>query len=785
MVFTPSRPTAKQDDSLDYFVQLSRKIRPSASTRPVESQELWVSMARDFFGENFRQQLIETPRLDWADLLRPAADAQTDAAAQTRLGITTVAPSPVVELRPNASESDLQVVLKAIYKQLFGNTYILESDRLTNAESLLRNGTLTVREFIRVLAKSELYKSRFFNCTNNNRFIELNFKHFLGRAPYSQSEIAEHLDRYCTSGYDVEVDSYIDSDEYRTTYGESIVPYFRGFKYQVNQAAAVFGRSQKLYNGPASSDTDRTEGGQIARLITDIAARKTSTTAASGSSNDAVLDSWLNVARDLLSAKDYSSITPEVNTLRLPEWKPLSAPSQEARIDAAAQINLGITTVAPSPVVELRSPFDQADVEVVIRAVYKQLFGNTYILESDRLTTTESLLRNGTLNVREFVRALAKSDLYKSRFFTCASNNRFIELNFKHFLGRAPYGQKEVGEHFNRYHQKGYDAEIDSYIDSDEYRETYGESIVPYFRGFKYQVNQAAGVFERSQKLYNGPASSDTDRNMIRQKAILTYDLAKALPELLNFGAEPKTDNALDGFIAMARALRSGEPSPAAPTEKKVTGFFARPAADAQTDAAAQTRLGITTVAPSPVVELRPNASESDLQVVLKAIYKQLFGNTYILESDRLTNAESLLRNGTLTVREFIRVLAKSELYKSRFFNCTNNNRFIELNFKHFLGRAPYSQSEIAEHLDRYCTSGYDVEVDSYIDSDEYRTTYGESIVPYFRGFKYQVNQAAAVFERSQKLYNGPAGSDTDRTKQGQMRLVDPTELLRSGRGIL
>jgi Phycobilisome Linker polypeptide len=785
MVFTPSRPTAKQDDSLDYFVQLSRKIRPSGSTRPVESQDRWVSMARDFFGENFRQQLIDTPRLDWAELVRPAADPQIDAAAQIRLGITTVAPSPVVELRPNASESDLQTVLRAVYKQLFGNTYILESDRLTNAESLLRNGTLSVREFVRALAKSELYKNRFFNCTSNNRFIELNFKHFLGRAPYSQSEIAEHFDCYHTSGYEAEVDSYIDSDEYRETFRESIVPYFRGFKYQVSQAANVFENFQKLYKGPAGSDTDRTDGGQTARLITDLAAPKASAPATRYLSNDTALGSWLDMARDLMSAKDYASITPEVNTVRLPDWKPLSVPSKEARIDAQAQISLGITTVAPAPVVELRLPFDQSDVEVVIRAVYKQVFGNTYIFECDRQILSESLLRNGTLTVREFVRALAKSDLYKSRFFDSAFNDRFIELNFKHLLGRAPYSKVEIREHFNCYCNKGFDAEIDSYIDSDEYRDAYGESVVPYFRGFKYQVSQAANVFDNFQKLYNGPAGSDTDRNRVRQKAILPYNLAKTLPEVLNFGAGPKIDHALDSFIAMARTMRNIEPSPAAPTDKKIGGFFERPAAEARIDAEAQISLGITAVAPAPVFELRPNASESDLQTVLRAVYKQLFGNTYILESDRLTSVESLLRNGTLTVREFVRALAKSELYKNRFFNCTSNNRFIELNFKHFLGRAPYNQSEIAEHFDRYHKEGYEAEVDSYIDSDEYRDAFGESIVPYFRSFKYQVAQTAAVWERSQKLYSGFAGSDTDRTKQGQMRLVDPVELLRSGRGIL
>ncbi|MBC8123116.1 MAG: phycobilisome rod-core linker polypeptide, partial [Gemmatimonadaceae bacterium] len=77
------------------------------------------------------------------------------------------------------------------------------------------------------------------------------------------------------------------------------------------------------------------------------------------------------------------------------------------------------------------------------------------------------------------------------------------------------------------------------------------------------------------------------------------------------------------------------------------------------------------------------------------------------------------------------------------------------------------------------------VEVDSYIDSDEYRETFGENIVPYFRGFKYQVDQPAGAFERMLKLYSGDAGSDTDRARVGQLRRVSPRELLRSGQGIV
>ncbi|WP_333173680.1 MULTISPECIES: phycobilisome rod-core linker polypeptide [unclassified Microcoleus] len=55
----------------------------------------------------------------------------------------------------------------------------MESQRLTRAESLLRNGEITVRELVRQVAKSDLYPSLFFNTNSAYRFIELNCKHLI------------------------------------------------------------------------------------------------------------------------------------------------------------------------------------------------------------------------------------------------------------------------------------------------------------------------------------------------------------------------------------------------------------------------------------------------------------------------------------------------------------------------------------------------------------------------------------------------------------------------------
>ncbi len=270
--------------------------------------------------------------------------------------------------------------------------------------------------------------------------------------------------------------------------------------------------------------------------------------------------------------------------------------------------------------------------------------------------------------------------------------------------------------------------------------------------------------------------------------SVTAYDWRKVVEET-KIGDLVKAGDSVN-FLDMARSLskssvwsiRYESLSTLGPPTGGELRFLGGTGGGATVEAQAQIQLGITTVAPSAIFELFPNSGEDGLQVVLRAAYKQVLGNTYVMESEKPTDSESLLRNGSISVREFVRRLTKSDLYKSRFFHSTSNNRFIELNFKHLLGRAPYDQGEIQEHFSRYHKSGYEVEVDSYIDSDEYRTVFGENIVPYFRGFKYQSTQSAAAFPRLLKLYQGDAGSDTDRNRSGQRTRVETGDLNVSGR---
>jgi phycocyanin-associated rod linker protein len=205
--------------------------------------------------------------------------------AASRLGTSAFDGAAPVELRPNWTQEDAQTVIRAVYRQVLGNDYIMESERLKSAESLLNNGSISVREFVRAVAKSELYKSKFFQNNFQTRVIELNLKHLLGRAPYDESEVIEHLDLYETKGYDADIDSYIDSEEYSENFGENIVPYYRGFATQTGQKTVGFTRMFRLYRGYANSDRAQLERND-SRLAAELAQNSASAVIApSGSSN--------------------------------------------------------------------------------------------------------------------------------------------------------------------------------------------------------------------------------------------------------------------------------------------------------------------------------------------------------------------------------------------------------------------------------------------------------------------------------------------------------------------
>ena len=220
---------------------------------------------------------------------------------------------------------------------------------------------------------------------------------------------------------------------------------------------------------------------------------------------------------------------------------------------------LGIERYANDRNKENWSNATDQDKNTIIRAVYQQVLGHQYVMANERLEGAEALFRNGYLSVRELVRMVAKSGLYRARFFENCNPYHFIELNFKHLLGRAPQNKAEMLHHFTILQEQGYDAEIDSYLDSTEYQQRFGEEVVPYLNGWDYSAGQQGRQFSWLMQLARGAAASvkgDSGSTQFRLGKALHQDRAVPVvsPNSGGSGVQP-SNIASSAITQMAKGI--------------------------------------------------------------------------------------------------------------------------------------------------------------------------------------------------------------------------------------
>lgn len=186
-------------------------------------------------------------------------------------------------------------------------------------------------------------------------------------------------------------------------------------------------------------------------------------------------------------------------------------------------------------------------------------------------------------------------------------------------------------------------------------------------------------------------------------------------------------------FVSGTTSLRTDNPAPALPTNRRAPSMRVLDGLDTENQASYSFSRFI--LGPFQPSVLSPGSDDEEREVVIRATYRHVFGNAYIMDEERaeLSVAESQYKLGAITARNFVRALAKSSAYKTRFFEGASQYRFVELNFMHLLGRAPDSQKEVSEHIQRYVAEGVDADIDSYIDSDEYSSVFGEDNIPFLR----------------------------------------------------
>ncbi|MEO0836587.1 MAG: phycobilisome rod-core linker polypeptide [Cyanobacteria bacterium J06642_3] len=379
---------------------------------------------------------------------------------------------PKLVMKANTSASEKQAVIKAAYRQVFesdiNRAYGIAFKQL---ESQVANGTISVKEFIRSLGKTRLYRRLFYEPYNISRIIELAFRHFLGRGLSSMEEFQDYFKIMARSGLSKLIDTLIDSEEYADYFGEETVPYLRGlgqeaqecrnwgaqlnlFKYstavrKVPQFVTMFGNYQQpIPNQHAyglGNDPIETQFGAVFPSET--------------------LDSY---AQPITLGKDNHRLLID-SGLGMRNVTNISSKShlkQNQSNNEYRQLQVNLSNHSP---------------EVIIKGAYRQVLGYEPF-SGQRLSVPETKLRNGEINVREFVRQLAKSTWFRNSYWDNLYITKAIESIHRRLLGRPTYGRSEMNRYYDLCSQKGFYALVDEILDSDEYLETFGEDTVPYER---------------------------------------------------------------------------------------------------------------------------------------------------------------------------------------------------------------------------------------------------------------------------------------------------------------
>jgi len=630
---------------------------------------------------------------------------------------------PKYAMKPGLSSSEKQEIVKAVYRQVFERDITRAySQSISYLESQVKNGDISMKEFVRRLGKSPLYQKQFFEPFINSRALELAFRHFLGRGPSSREEVQEYFSIVSKGGLAALVDALVDSQEYSDYFGEETVPYLRGLGQEA-QECRNWGPQQDLLNYSAPFR-------KVPQFITTFARYEQPLPDQHpyGSGNDPLEIQFGAIfpketrnpsSQPAPFGKDTKRILihqgPGINNQNSnPKARGEFPGSLGPKVFRLDQLPLSGISGKKNNAASVK--FSESSTQAVIRACYVQVFGRA-VYEGQRLKVAEIKLENGEIPVREFVRMLAKSDLFRKMYWTSLYVCKAVEYIHRRLLGRPTYGRQENNKYFDICAKKGFYALVDAIIDSPEYSEAFGEDTVPYERYLT-----PAGLQLRSSR----PGSLGEDIGTRVDKEVT--------PRFVELGAVTQ--------------LRS-EPDVQYRINQGVT---------AQRE---QTK----------VFKLTGNNDKTAVDTLIRAAYRQIFERDiepYVVKN-QFSGLESKLGNNEINVKEFIEAIGTSDLYIKEFYTPYPNTKVIELGTKHFLGRAPENQKEIQKYNKILAAQGIRGFIGAMVNSAEYGKVFGEDTVPY-RRFP---TLPAANFPNTEKLYN-------QLTKQNKDLVVPSFEPVKS-----
>lgn len=122
------------------------------------------------------------------------------------------------------------------------------------------------------------------------------------------------------------------------------------------------------------------------------------------------------------------------------------------------------------------------EMDQIIWAAYRQIFSEHQILSSTRQSFLESQLRFNQIKVKDFIKGLLLSDQFRLLNYDVNNNYRFVEICVQRILGRDVYNEREKLAFSVIIASKGLEYFVDLLLNSSEYIENFGDTVVPYQR---------------------------------------------------------------------------------------------------------------------------------------------------------------------------------------------------------------------------------------------------------------------------------------------------------------
>ncbi|MEB3362092.1 MAG: phycobilisome rod-core linker polypeptide [Synechococcaceae cyanobacterium] len=729
-------------------------------------------------------------------------------------------------MRPRLSGAQKAEVIRAAYRQVFERDIVKGYSQVVCPveATQVRQGQISMREFIRALGRSKEYRRQFYGRFSNSRVVELAFRHFLGRGISSIEEFRTYFAIVSAQGLPGLVDALVNSIEYARVFGEETVPYLRDLGEEAQESAG-WGSNRKLFRFSAPfegapqyitlyasyrqpyADQHPYGGGNDPLALTYGAIFPSGTASVATRPAPFSYDS-----RRILIGNGLAQPGPMASA----QFRRSTPRRVGPRVLRLTQIATGGNSV-PRRGGQPSVRATEAATQAVIRAVYVQVLG-TAGYAGERNTVEEIKLENGDITLREFVRQVARSTAFRRRYWSGLYICKAIEVMHRRILGRPTFGRWEINAYFDIAARKGFYGVVDALINSCDYLDSFGEDTVPYER-FVTPADRNARLVPALRRPIDSASIADLSQTprpdvsspqALRTVGDITPRNLKPRPVVkgawsasVSGGesyASPRAQVEGPGSVKQppAPARRWSQPRwqsgagaavwtsrAAAPAPAQAPGIVSRASVPASApsiggDWRLPVASGYTTALPqqpgaamekalrpgtpqgfsrraslSRPVQLLNAPSRDQLEEAIQATYRQLL-NRELVAADRLSDPESQLRDGQLSVAEFVAQVASSDLFVQRLARLAPL-RAAAAAYLALLGRAAQPR-ETSQFLSIRVRRGLPAAIETLLCSGEYASSFGQNTVPYLRGLSTADGIPLPTVNRTAALYAGNAG---------------------------